>query len=74
MITRPLPAPTGVRVVESAPNIASPLASEILATLGAGVLKIERLEVVGVPVPGTTKTKTKAKTKAKTKIKIKEGS
>lgn len=40
----PLPALEGIRVVELAQNIAGPFASEILATLGADVLKIERPE------------------------------
>lgn len=39
----PLPL-TGVRVIEIAQNIAGPYAGEILATLGADVLKIERPE------------------------------
>ncbi|MBP8306998.1 MAG: CoA transferase [Burkholderiaceae bacterium] len=43
-MTGPLPALQGIRVVELAQNIAGPFASEILATLGADVLKIERPE------------------------------
>ncbi|NLD68490.1 MAG: CoA transferase [Limnobacter sp.] len=35
---------TGIRVVEIAQNIAGPYAGEILASLGAGVLKVERPE------------------------------
>lgn len=38
------PALAGIKVVEIAQNIAGPYASEILATLGADVLKIERPE------------------------------
>lgn len=43
MITSSLPL-TGIRVVEMGQNIAGPYASEILASLGAQVVKVERPE------------------------------
>ncbi|HYF08411.1 MAG TPA: CoA transferase, partial [Acetobacteraceae bacterium] len=43
MSAAPLPL-AGVRVIEIAQNLAGPYAGEILATLGAEVLKIERPE------------------------------
>jgi crotonobetainyl-CoA:carnitine CoA-transferase CaiB-like acyl-CoA transferase len=44
MTAPPLQPLAGIKVVEIAQNIAGPYASEILATLGADVLKVERPE------------------------------